>query len=199
MIDEAGRAAATARIDAHAGVVVRHPFLGIDHFPALVEVARSCGDVRVLFGHALPRTRIAVLEGETLGVGSIAQNHRIAAVLHRTEDVGAQHHAVVHLDRHVPVNAHAVAHLAAILVGLATRWPGARFLDRSHAVLHSHPHRGNRKVGKSGDSTIYLPRVLHALAHAYRRIFYHAWALRHSRTAPTWQVPSCAALRLCSP
>src|SRR5215471_7642252 len=41
MIDDAGRATAAAGVDAHAGIVVRHPFLGVDHLPALVEVARS--------------------------------------------------------------------------------------------------------------------------------------------------------------
>ena len=115
VVDEARRAAAAARVDAHAGVVVRHPFLGIDHFPALVEVARAGGDVGMLLGHALPRARIAVLEGEALGVGAVGQDHRIAAVLDRAEHVGAQHEAVVHRDRHVPVDAHAVAHLAAML------------------------------------------------------------------------------------
>ena len=38
MIDHAGRAAGATGIDAHAGVIVRHPFLRIDHFPALVEI-----------------------------------------------------------------------------------------------------------------------------------------------------------------
>src|SRR5499433_2184269 len=114
MIDDAGRATAAAGVDAHAGIVVRHPFLGIDHFPALVEVARASGDVGMLFGHALPRARIAILEREALGVGTVTQDHRIAAVLHRAEDVGAQHQTVVHLDRDVPIDAHAVAHLTAV-------------------------------------------------------------------------------------
>src|SRR6185295_16404369 len=38
-IDEARRAAGAPRIDAHAGVALRNPLLGIDDFPALVEVA----------------------------------------------------------------------------------------------------------------------------------------------------------------
>ena len=41
MIDEAGRAAGAARIDAHARIAVRHPFLRVDDFPALIEVATS--------------------------------------------------------------------------------------------------------------------------------------------------------------
>src|SRR5580693_4178786 len=68
MIDHARRAAGAAGIDAHAGVVMRHPFLRIDHFPALIEIAGARGDVGMLFRHALPRAWIAVLEGEALGV-----------------------------------------------------------------------------------------------------------------------------------
>src|SRR5262245_43208516 len=85
------------------------------------------------FGHALPRARIAVLEREALGVGAVAQDHRIAPVLHRPKDVGAQHQSVVHPDRDVPIDAHAVAHLAALLVGLAFPCSSARLLDRSHS------------------------------------------------------------------
>ena len=132
MIDDAWRATAAAGIHAHAGVIVRHPFLRIDHLPALVEVAGAGGDVGMFLGHALPRARIAVLEGEALGIGAVAQDHRIAALLHRPKDVGTQHEAIVHLDRDVPVDAHAVAHFAAMLMGLACRRLGARILDRSH-------------------------------------------------------------------
>src|SRR5215471_2508272 len=133
MIDQAGRATAAARIDAHAGIVVRHPFLGIDHFPTLVEIARTGGDVGMLFGHALPRARITVLERKPFGIRAVAQNHRIAALLHGTKYIRSQHQPIVHLDRHVPVDAHAVAHLAAMLVGLAARRAGTRLLDRSHS------------------------------------------------------------------
>src|SRR6266404_5203858 len=54
MIDEAGRAAGAAGIDPHAGIVVRHPFLRIDHLPALVEIAGAGGHVGMLLRHALP-------------------------------------------------------------------------------------------------------------------------------------------------
>src|SRR5262249_37931666 len=84
------------------------------------------------FGHALPRARIAVLEREALGVGTVAQDHRIAAVLHRAKDVGAQPRPVVHPDRDAPVDAHAAAPLAAMLVGLAPPCSRARPLDRTH-------------------------------------------------------------------
>src|SRR5215470_5033020 len=46
VVDYARRAAAAARIDAHAGIVVRHPFLWIDHLPVLILVGRARGDVR---------------------------------------------------------------------------------------------------------------------------------------------------------
>ena len=76
VVDVARRAAGAAGIDAHAGVIVRHPFFRIDHFPALIEVARTGGDIRMLFGHALPGARIAVLEGEALGIGAVAEDDR---------------------------------------------------------------------------------------------------------------------------
>src|SRR3954466_9363396 len=110
MIDDTRRATATAGVHAHAGVIVRHPFLRIDHFPALVEVAGPGGDVGVFLSHALPCARIAVLEREALRIGAVAQDHGVAAFLYRPKDVGAQHGAIVHLDRDVPVDAHAVAH-----------------------------------------------------------------------------------------
>src|SRR5260221_278619 len=123
------RARAASQFDAHAGIVVRHPFLGIDYLPALVEVARSGGDVGVHVGHALPGARIAVLESEALCIRAVAQDHRIAAILYWTKDVGAQHEAVVHLDRDIPIDAHAVAHLAAMFMAA---YAGARVPDRSH-------------------------------------------------------------------
>ena len=127
VVDEAGRAAGAAGIDAHAGVVVRHPFLRIDHFPALVEVARASGDVGMLLGHALPCAGIAILEGKPLGIGTVAEDHRIAAILRRAEDIGAQHQAVVHRDRDIPVDAHAVADFAAMPMGIARGVRRTRF------------------------------------------------------------------------
>src|SRR5262249_14898627 len=111
---------------------VRYPFLGIDHLPALVEVARAGGDVGMPFGHALPCARIAVLEREALGIGTVAQDHRVAAVLHRAKDVGAQHQAVVHPERDAPIDAHAVAPLRAMLVRLPLPRSRGLLLDRSH-------------------------------------------------------------------
>ena len=137
MVDHAGRAAGAAGIDAHAGIVVRHPFLGIDDLPVLVLVGGVCGDVGMLLDHALPGARIALLEGEALGVGAVAQDHRIFAGLHRPEHVGAQHEAVVHLDRHVPIDVHAVAHLAARLMGFGRlcRGPVGAFVQSHDAFL----------------------------------------------------------------
>ncbi len=127
MVDVAGRAAAAARVNTHAGIVVRHPFLRIDDLPVLIQVAGAGGDVGVLLGHALPGARIAVLEGKTFGVGAVGEDHRVASVLDGAEHIGAQHEAVVHLDRDVPFDAHVVAHLGAVLVGFAgSRYRRAR-------------------------------------------------------------------------
>src|SRR5258706_13921419 len=110
VIDIARRGAGAARVDAHAGIAFGHPFLGIDDLPALVPVARTVRYVGLLGHHALPRARIAFLEGETFRVGPVAEDDRVAAFarrkLIRPEHVGAQHQAVVHLYRNVPVDAH---------------------------------------------------------------------------------------------
>jgi hypothetical protein len=120
MVDEARRAAAAAGIDAHADIIVRHPFLGIDHLPVLIEIARSRRDIRMLRDHALPRARIAILKGKTFRIGTVGEENRIAAVFHRTKDIGAQLEPVVHCDGDIEVDAHAVAHFAAMLVCLLT-------------------------------------------------------------------------------
>ncbi len=41
MIDMAGRPPGAAQIDANAGIAMRHPLLGVDHFPVLVLVGRA--------------------------------------------------------------------------------------------------------------------------------------------------------------
>src|SRR5579885_3902146 len=68
----------------------------------------------MLFGHALPRARVAVLEGKIFGVGTVSENDRISALFHRPEYVRAQHQTVVHRDRDVPVDPHAVADFRAL-------------------------------------------------------------------------------------
>src|SRR5262249_32029128 len=115
--DVAGRAAAAARIDAHAGVAVRHPFLRVDHLPVLIFVGRPVGYVGVVFHHAPPRGLVAVLEMEPLAVGAVGHDHRVFAALDRPEDVGTQHDAVLHRDRHVPVDLHPVADFAHFAIG----------------------------------------------------------------------------------
>ena len=69
----------------------------------------------MFFRHDVPGARIAVLEGEVLGVGAVGDQNRIAAFFHRTKDIGAQHKAVVHFDRDVPIDPHAVADFRAFI------------------------------------------------------------------------------------
>ncbi len=87
---------------------MRHPFLRVDHLPVLVGVAGAGGNVWMLFRHALPGARVAVLEGEVFGVGAVSEDDRIFSLFHRAKNIRAQHLAVVHGDRHVPVDPHAV-------------------------------------------------------------------------------------------
>ena len=63
--------------------------------------------------HALPGTGVTVLERQSLGIRAIAQDYRITSFGDGQEQVGAQHEAVVHLDRYIPVDPHAVADFAA--------------------------------------------------------------------------------------
>jgi hypothetical protein len=138
MIDITGRAAGAARIHAHARIAVRHPFLRVDHLPALIEVRGSRRDVGMLFHHALPRARVTILEREAFGVRPVGENDGMPVLLDRPEHVGAQHEAVVHGDRHIPVDAHAVAGFTAL--GHAVSLPALRC-----APL---PPRAKRVVGR---------------------------------------------------
>src|SRR5262249_35767268 len=138
VIDDARRAAAAARIDTYAGIVVRHPFLRIDHLPVLVLVGRARGDLGMLLRHALPGARIALLEGQPLGIGAVTQDHRIFAHLRGPVDIRPQHQSIVHRDRDVPVDVHTVTKSAARLVRLATT--GARpVLTQRHKFLRTLP------------------------------------------------------------
>src|SRR3972149_1704915 len=69
----------------------------------------------------LPLHRVAVLEGEPLGVDAVRQDRRVPPLRDRPEDVGAEDETVVHRDRLVPRDPHAVAILRACrgLRGLA--------------------------------------------------------------------------------
>src|SRR5262245_3965261 len=99
MLDITRRAAATARIDAHANIAIRDPFLRVADFPALILVGGPGYHIRMLERHAIPGGLVAVLEMQPLAIRAIAENDRIAAVLDGPENVAAQHNAVVHRDR----------------------------------------------------------------------------------------------------
>ena len=111
-VDDAGRAPRAAAVDADADITVGHPFLRIDHLPALVLVGRAGRHIRMVFDHAFPLLGIEVFEVQPLAVGTVGQDDGILALLDRTIDVAAHDQAVVHLDRHVPVDPHAVADFA---------------------------------------------------------------------------------------
>src|SRR5260221_5143662 len=159
VIDHARRATAATRIDAHAGIVVRHPFLRIDNLPVLVLAGRAHRDVRMLVGHALPRARIALLEGQSLGIGTVAQDHRIFAHLRGSKDIRPQHQSVIHCDRDIPVDVHAVTKSAARLLRLATAAARPVIAQRHELLLKPAGFRltgitrrplSNREVGQRG-------------------------------------------------
>jgi hypothetical protein len=62
----------------------------------------------VLLGQPPPLVRVALLEGKTLPVRAVRQDHRIFAVLRRTVNVGPQYEAVIHRDWNIPVNHHSI-------------------------------------------------------------------------------------------
>ena len=143
-IEEAWRAASAARIDPYAHVAVRHPFLRIDHFPRLVQVARSGRDLGKRGDHPLPGSLVAVLERQPFAERPVGEDDRVGAIAVRAEHVGAQHDAVVHRDRRIPVDPHSVAHL-----GLGRRDRGihgivAGFIEGGEDRLLS-----NRRVDKA--------------------------------------------------
>jgi len=109
-IEHAGRASGAARVDAHAGIAVRHPFFGIDQFPILILVARALQHFGRRLDEARPLALVAFLERQPFGVGAVTQNDRILSVAKRPEHVRTQNDTVVHADGRVPIDLHAVAH-----------------------------------------------------------------------------------------
>jgi hypothetical protein len=98
-----------ATIDANADIAIRHPLLRVDHFPVLILVGRTLGDLGIVADHVVPAALVElVLERQALGVGPQGHDDGITALRRRPEDVGAQYDAVVHRNRHVPIDVHAV-------------------------------------------------------------------------------------------
>ena len=62
-------------------------------------VGRALGDTRMRREQPLPSGRVAILEGESLAIGTIGKDHRMPACGQRQEHIGPEHDAVVHWDR----------------------------------------------------------------------------------------------------
>lgn len=97
-------ATGAAAVDADAHITIAHPFLGVDRLPVLVPATGSLCHIGVAADHALPSSRIALLEGQSFAVGSIAQQYGIAPFLHRTKNIGTQNRSIIHRDGDVPVH-----------------------------------------------------------------------------------------------
>src|SRR3954447_13637420 len=87
------------------------PLLRIHDLPVRVLVARPGLDVGMRRAHDPPLVGVALLEMQALRVRAVAEDHRMRLGVVRTEDVRAEHEAVVHHDRHVPFDDHAVTAL----------------------------------------------------------------------------------------
>jgi hypothetical protein len=61
-VEIAWRASGAARVDPHAGIAVRHPFLRIDELPVLIFVARAAQHFWRGFDQARPVALVAFLE-----------------------------------------------------------------------------------------------------------------------------------------
>ena len=183
-IDDAGRTAGAAAVDAHDRIVVRHPFLRVDHFPALVEVAGSRGDVGMFFRHALPGARIAVLEGEVLGVGTVGEDDRVLSVFHRAKDIGAQNHAVVHGYGYVPVDPHVVADFGQLL----QRRHGA--LPQIILLAGRLQRCGGRAQGRRKSSV--RPRVSGDPGPSAQTLKMSPWIPAYAGMSGVWVSASCA-------
>jgi hypothetical protein len=61
-VEVARRATGATRVDAHAGITVRHPFLRIDQLPVLILVARAFQHLGRRLDEALPIALVAFLE-----------------------------------------------------------------------------------------------------------------------------------------
>ena len=136
-VHEARGPAGAAGIHAHHRVPVRDPPLGIGDLPVLVLVGRALEDFRMIGDHLLPLHRVAILEGKTLRVDPVRQDHRVAPIFDGPVDVRAEDEAVVHLDGRVPHDAHAVPYFAPHfdfrrLVHLGS--PSCVFLSRLEAL-----------------------------------------------------------------
>ena len=108
-VDISSRPAATAGIDSHTDVPIRHPFLRIGRLPILVLVGRTFGHIRVLGRHPPPLIGVPFLEGEAFCIGAVAQDHGILAFLRRTVNIRPKHQAIIHRDRNIPVYSHPVS------------------------------------------------------------------------------------------
>src|SRR5688572_6601727 len=91
---------------------MRDPTLGVGDLPGLMLVARALEDTRVL-GHELVPLHLVdrAVEGETLGVDAMGEDHRVVALPDRAKYVCPEDSAVRHLDRDLIVDLHPV-HLA---------------------------------------------------------------------------------------
>jgi hypothetical protein len=115
-VDHAGRAARAAAIDADADIAIRHPFLWIDHLPALILIGGVGRHVGLVGAHPVPLAFVEILEMQPFAVGPISHDDGIFPLGDRPVDVASQHQAVVHLDRHIPVDPHAIADFALFAV-----------------------------------------------------------------------------------
>ena len=104
--------AGAAHIDAHHGIVVGYPLLGIDHLPVGIFAARASRHLGVLADQPIPRIGCTFLESEAFGIRPGTEKRRVTAVALGAKYVAAQDDAVVHRDGRVPVDSHPVPDLA---------------------------------------------------------------------------------------
>src|SRR5450759_5538183 len=101
-IEESGRSARAACVNAQANVAVRYPFLRIHYLEGGVFGAGALGYLWKDRRESVPGRLPAFLKGEPFPIWPVAQYDGISAVAERAENVSTQNGAVVHFDRRIP-------------------------------------------------------------------------------------------------
>jgi hypothetical protein len=81
-----------------------------------------------------PGVLVALLEGQSLAVGTVAQNCRIAAFCNGTKDIGSQYQTIVGRNRCVPMDLHAIAQLGFLCDAHFFFIPAASTISGVHVV-----------------------------------------------------------------
>jgi hypothetical protein len=122
VVDVSWGATTASRVNSHADVSIRNPFLRVDDLPILIFIRGTLCHIRVLIGHSLPLIRVTLLERKALCIGAVSQDDGILSFLRGAVDIGPKDEAIVHGDRNIPVHPHSILEFALVTHLLSSRW-----------------------------------------------------------------------------